>query len=137
MAIVDYANFICECLTTDGYPDRADGWLLKHTDTGEQYIHVSGAWQTLRLGLSFAPPTKSGQVTTDANAVAAIVFGTPFIDDSYTIALSCEAKYGTPPLAMFYDKSAAGFGVWTVNSRNGANLPSILVSWVATRNYNA
>jgi hypothetical protein len=90
MAIIDYAD-LTECLSTDGFPTRPDGWKLKHTDTGRQYHMVSEVWVDMDLGFSFAPPTKSGSVVTDGDGLASVVFGTPFIDNAYTVALTCNA----------------------------------------------
>jgi hypothetical protein len=67
--IIDYAGSLTECLTTDdpggglplGFPDRSDGWFLKHLDTGDTYQRVMGEWKLMALGFSYAPPTKSGR----------------------------------------------------------------------------
>ena len=137
MAVVDYANFIVEALETDGFPDRVDAWQLRQTDTGEQYIHVGGAWLSLALGLSFAPPTKSGQVVTNANAVATVTFGTPFKDANYTVSLTCQYPGGNqPPIALITSKTADGFTIQTVYSRTGNNSANITVCWLCTRNHN-
>lgn len=136
MAVVDYANFIVECLTSDGFPVRDDGWLLKHVDTGQQYIRVSGEWKSLALGLSFAPPTKSGSVVTDADGVAEIVFGTPFIDDAYTIVMTCGNTYPSP-VVQTTGQTANGFSMQSRYARTGEALGSVPVAWLATRNYNA
>ena len=138
MAVVDYANFVTECLTSDGSPERSDGWLLKHTDTGYQYIHVSGTWLSLALGLSFAPPTKGGRVTTDASGLATVTFGTPFVDDGYAVILTCGDLGGMqPPLAVMVSRSASGFSIKTYYSRTGNSVGNVIVSWLATRDFNA
>ncbi|MHA2065742.1 MAG: hypothetical protein ACXABY_15300 [Candidatus Thorarchaeota archaeon] len=135
MAIIDYAD-LTECLSTDGFPDRADGWKLKHTDSGKQYLRVTGVWVDMELGLSFAPPTKSGTITTDGAGQASIVFGQPFIDDAYTVALTCADNGTQVVVAHVVDKSASGFSIYTRSARSGQLAGSITVSWLATRNYN-
>jgi hypothetical protein len=64
MAIEDFDN-LTEALSSDGLLDRPDGWFWKEVDTGIVYHRISGSWHTWGLGLSFAPPTKSGVVITD------------------------------------------------------------------------
>jgi hypothetical protein len=137
MAIVDYAGFVTECLSTDGFPTRDDGWLLKYTDTGAQYIRISGAWQSLGLGLSFAPPTKSGSVTTNSSGLATIAFTAPFSDTNYSVILTCQSASGTTiPTAVVTARTASGFSLRSVRTSTGAVLGSILVYWKATRNSN-
>lgn len=135
MAIVDYPG-LTSCLSSDGFPARDDGWHLNHVDTGEQYICIAGAWEARGLGYSFAPPTKSGTATSNARGQAAIRFGTPFVDDAYTVALTCTYA-GASALAMVDAKVAAGFSVLTLDPATGDALANVSFSWLATRSYNA
>lgn len=134
MAIVDYPGLTL-CLVSDGFPDRDDGWHLSHIDTGDQYIRVAGTWETRGLGYSFAPPTKSGIATTNALGRAGVRFGTPFVDDAYTVALTCTYD-GSSALAMVDTKVAAGFSMRTFDPATGNAKGDVIVSWLATRNYN-
>jgi len=136
MAIVDYPN-LTECLSTDGFPARGDGWFLKHIDNGNSYHRVAGEWVSWGLGLSFAPPTKSGRTTTNASGVGTVTFGTPFYDTSYTAILTCTHPGGNqPPLALMTNRTASGFTFQTVYSRTGNNVGNITVAWLCTRDYN-
>ena len=137
MAIVDYAGFVTECLVEDGFPARRDGWMLKHTDNGKQYLRVSGQWVNMEMGLSFAPPTKSGSVVTGTDGTASIVFGTPFVDNAYTVALTCSDNGNQPIIAVLVSKTKNGFSIITRSTRSGQATSNITVSWLATRNYNA
>jgi hypothetical protein len=134
--IIDYPN-LTEMLSTDGvYPDRPNGWFLKVLDTGETFHRISGEWEPWGLGLSFAPPTKSGQVQTDNNGEASIVFGTPFYDDSYTVALTCSDE-GVPVSAYVVSKIADGFSIITCDPKKHEDrVRDVFVSWLATRNFN-
>ena len=135
--IVDYPN-LTEMLSTDGpYPDRPNGWFLKVLDTGDTFHRISGEWVAWGLGLSFAPPTKSGQVQTDNKGDAEIVFGSPFFDDNYTVALTC-ADEGVPVSAYVTSRTANGFSLITCDPGNHDNrIRDVFVSWLATRNFNA
>jgi hypothetical protein len=138
MAIVDYAGMIVQCLSSDGKPVRPDGWTLSWIDTGEQFFHRDGAWELMGLGYSFAPPTKSGRITTDANGLYSVVFSTGFVDDLYSVALSCQ-DIGTKkaqPMAFKKDITATGFTIQTRDTQKGDPMPNIIVSWVATRMHN-
>ena len=136
MAIVNYAGSITECLTTDGFPSRPNGWFLKHIDNGKQYHRVGDEWKDMELGLSFAPPTKSGVITTDVGGAAVVTFGTPFVDDDYTVVLTC-GNAAPPPVAQLVSKASSGFEMQTRNAKTGLALGVVPVSWLATRNYNA
>jgi hypothetical protein len=138
MAIVDYGGTVTECLLSDGFPERPDGWFLKHLDTSITYFRRSGVWVECVLGLSFAPATKSGRVTTDGSGDAEIIFGTPFIDDEYSIALSCLDCGGPParpPLVYKYARTKDGFKIKT-RTINGIVYGNVEVSWLATRDFN-
>ena len=138
MAVVDYGNVLTECLTTDGFPIRPDGWFLKHLDTGQTYFRRDGAWELLALGLSFAPPTKSGRVVTDAAGEAVIAFVTPFIDNVYTIALTCGDNGIQPIIALMVEREPTGFTLIVRNTRTGQPVTTgISVAWLATKDYNA
>lgn len=136
MAIVDYAGFVTVCTSVDGFPTRADGWVLKHTDNGRQYHRVSGQWIDMELGLSFAPPTKSGSTLTDVDGTAAIAFGTPFVDSQYIVMLTCLDPGGTQTAVAFVEtKTKDGFTVQAKN-KNGNPAGMATVTWLATRIYN-
>ena len=137
MAIVDYAGFVTECLVEDGFPARKDGWVLKHTDNGKQYHRVSGQWVDMEMGLSFAPPTKSGLVVTGADGTSNIAFGTRFVDDAYTVALTCIDNGTQPVIALLVSKTRNGFTLISRSTRSGQPTSGISISWLATRNYNA
>lgn len=138
MAIKDYSTFITEALTSDGFPERADGWLLKHTDTGLQYIRRSGQWEELSLGLSFAPPTKSGDAVTDDDGEGSVTFGTPFIDDDYSIQFSCSLPANERSVVvLFTSQNANGFTFVTQEAtRRSRRVGNIEVTWLATRSFN-
>jgi len=116
--------------------DALDGHIFKELDTGESYIHRSGQWEFINLGLAFIKATKSGRAVTDSQGNWDIVFETPFIDDQYSIALSCEDPGGPPGVIVyFYSRLPSGF---SVKSRNfaGAVKGGVEFSWLATRDYN-
>jgi len=135
MAIKSKFNII-ECLSTDGRLNVPDGWYMKHTDTGNTFYRYDNAWNALGIGFSYAPPTKSGVVTTDDNGLASIDFNTEFIDDDYTIALSCQVKGNREPLANWVTKDNHGFTIRSSNPVNGNALGGVVVSWLCTRNFN-
>ena len=110
--------------------------MLKHTDNGKQYHRVSGEWVDMELGLSFAPPTKSGLVVTGADGISTIVFGTAFVDDAFTVALTCRDLGTDPVIAVIVSKTRSGFSLITRSTRSGQPKPNVTVSWLATRNYN-
>ena len=135
MAIVDYPN-LTECLESDGFPDRPNGWFLKHIDTGEVHHRVAGEWVNWGLGLSFAPPTKSRDIMTDNDGLATITFEVPFYDSNYTVGLTCYSQGGKiVPVALLLDgsKTKNGFKIKTVSAKTGLPLRDILVTWLATR----
>ena len=143
MAIIDYPN-LTECLSTDiegisppGFPERPNGWFLKHLDTGNVHHRVNGVWVDWGLGLSFAPPTKSGRVQTDNNGNALVIFGTPFIDDQYTVCLTC-ADEGVPVNAYKRQLTPNGFNIITREPKNHDKpVRDVFVSWLATRIFNS
>lgn len=137
MTIKDFGGFLSSGLSADGFPVRPDGWILIHVDTGDTYNRRSGQWQQLGLGLSFAPPTKSGLVQTDENGIADITFATPFVDDLYTVALTCGDEGGLPNVALVSSRLATGFSIITRSTQSGQPTEQVTVSWLATRNYNA
>ena len=87
------------------------------------------------MSLAFIKATKSGRAVTDAQGNWDIVFQTPFIDNQYSIALSCEDPGGPPGVIVyFHTRSGGGF---RVKSRNfaGAVKGNVEFSWLATRDY--
>jgi hypothetical protein len=137
MAEISYGNTVVEVLSTDDLPDKPDGWYCKVVDTGESYIRRNGEWQFINLGLAFIKATKSGDVTTDANGDASVVFETPFAGDAISVALTCAGGSSSKP-AIAYDSnvSHAGFDIHTLNTQNGNDLGNVDVHWVATVHYN-
>lgn len=140
--IKEYPN-LTECLSTDVFPDgsigfpvRDNGWFLKHVDTGQMHHRISGEWVDWGLGFSFAPPTKSGRVTTGGDSHATITFVEPFFDDKYSVALTCHEKPGYAPVAVVTERSKDGFTLMTINPKNSQPLRNILVNWLATRDFN-
>jgi hypothetical protein len=95
---------------------------------------VDGEWLYINLGLAFIKATKSGSLTTDANGQMTVTFTTPFINDAYTIALTCTDQGGVP-LALVTNKTVDEFGIQTKNAMNGNDLGNVTVSWLATRDY--
>jgi len=135
MAIKDFKTHT-ECLSTDGFPVREEGWFLKHIDTGLQYFMWHGGWHPDGLGLSLAPLVKSGHITTNPGGVASVVFGTHYVDAEYGIAMTCQNKGAQEPHAVWTAKSATGFSLRTVNA-SGAVLGSVFVDWVCSRYYDS
>jgi len=135
------SDFVWEGISTDPKPANGvdgarDGHIFKELDTGESYIRRNGSDYYINLGLSFIKATKSGRITTDANGSYHVSFVTPFINNLYTVALSCQ-EYGTQPaIASFNNIAINGFDIQTRYSRTGNVRPSTVVSWVATRDYN-
>jgi len=75
--------------------------------------------------------------TTDANGEAEIVFNTPFIDNEYSIALSCvDIGSGPGTIAYKYDRVKEGFKIITRHAVSGLPEASVEVSWLCTRDYN-
>ena len=141
MAIL-LSNTVWEGLSTESKPTYGegarDGHFYKELDTGESYIRVNGEFTYINLGLSFIKATKSGIVTTDAYGQYHVEFSTPFIDDSYSVVLSCGdqdwgAYFGA--IAYTYDLTDGGFYIQTRNIRAGGALGGVVVSWLATRDY--
>ena len=140
MAIL-LSDFVWEGLSTEPRPTYAegarDGHIYKELDTGESYIRLDGTWNFINLGLSFIKATKSGRITTDADGLYTISFTTPFINNEYTVALSCEDAGGAKmPIAYFKNISISGFIIQTRHAVSGIAMGNVVVSWVATRNYN-
>jgi hypothetical protein len=140
MAIL-LANFVWEGLSTEPRPTveqgAGDGHILKELDTGESYIRVLGEWKFINLGLSYIKATKSGIVTTDANGIYDVVFNTPFINSEYSLQLTCEdAGAVKPAMAFFTNVTKNGFRIQSRDSKKGDPQGSVVVAWLATRNYN-
>ena len=137
MAFTEYPNLTVG-LEFDGFPSRADGWFLKHVDTGNVFHRINGEWITWELGLSFAPPTKSGDAITDTDGNASIVFGSPFYDDEYSVALTCSVLPDPKrvPVALLVSKDSLGFTFKTVNPSDGKPLTGVGVSWLCTQDFN-
>jgi len=141
MAATLYANFVWEGTAPEMLPDLPgvyDGHIYKQLDTGESFIRVGGEWQYINLGLAFIKATKSGRVITDGSGLAEVMFNTPFIDDEYSIALSCIDPGGPPArpaIAFKYGRTTFGFMIVTRNV-HGIPYPNIEGSWLATRDYN-
>ena len=130
MAIVDYKTHT-ECLSTDGFPHRPEGWFLKHMDTGRQYYVWHGGWFPDGLGLSLAPLTKSGRVTTDERAVATVTFEIPFAANNYSIQTACHLlEEDLPIVAMVADRLPNEFTILTLNAMSGERVPEVLVNWL-------
>ena len=132
------SNFVWEGLSTERATvvGARDGHIYKELDTGESYIMRNGLWQFINLGLSFIKATKSGKITTDANGYYHVTFTTPFINNQYTVALSCEVPTSNqPPVAFFTNTAINGFDIYTMYSRTGNPRPNTVVSWLTTRNY--
>jgi len=111
-------------------------FFLKALDTGESYIRRGGTWEYINLGLAFIKATKSGKITTDASGFYHVSFNTDFIDSDYTVALSTNEAVSNSSMAHFANLTKNGFDIQTRNSQNGNALGNIVVSWLATRNYN-
>ena len=131
------SNFVWEGTSLDMDSANAkDGHIFKQLDTGESYIMRKGKWHFINLGLSFIKATKSGRVVTDANGNYHVTFTTPFINDQYSVALSCQDSGTSPAIASKLNKTINGFDIYTINSRSGAVVANQVVSWLATRDYN-
>ena len=131
------ANFVWEGLHSERLvAEGEDGHIWKEMDTGESYIHRGGKWEYINLGLSFVKATKSGRLTTDANGQGEVIFNTPFIDDAYSIALTCVDTGIQPTIPSKYDRTKDGFKIRTRNTRSGQLIGNIECSWLATRDYN-
>jgi hypothetical protein len=137
MAIRDFDN-LTEALSSDGLLDRPDGWFWKQTDTGNVFHRVSGAWEPWGLGLSFAPPTKSGIATTDGDGNGEVSFGSPFIDSDYSVQLTCDQPDNERSVvAMLIDQEANRFTFVTRRAtRLSQEVGNVTVTWLATRSFN-
>ena len=112
-----------------------NGQWFSALDTGNEYFRVSGAWVADPTG--FIKATKSGRITTDENGVYSVVFETALADTNYTVALSTDdAPETNETLAHFSDLTTTGFTIHTRSVKNGHPAGSVVVSWLATRNYN-
>jgi hypothetical protein len=138
MAIL-YANFIWEGLSTEIKPTYAegarDGHLFKELDKGLTYIRRLDVWESMNVGLSFIMATKSGKITTNSSGYFDVVFNTPFIDDNYIVTLTCGYSTSKTAIPTFDIIFNTGFRIWTKRT-NGNTEPNVVVSWLATRNYN-
>ena len=137
MAIKNFDN-LTEALSSDGFLDRPDGWFWKQVDTGNVYHRVSGVWEPWGLGLAFAPPTKSGISVSDEDGNGEVVFGTPFVDDDYSVQMTCtEPNNERSIVMMVVTQDADGF---TFKTRRATRLSqefgNVTVAWLATRSYN-
>jgi len=139
MAIL-LGDTVWEGLSTEARPTYAegarDGHFLKELDTGESYIRKNGVFEYINLGLSFVKATKSGKATTNALGRAEIIFATPFIDNNYSITLTCEEP-SSPPVCIPFSRNQMPGGFYIrVRAVDGAPKPNVAVSWLATRDYN-
>ena len=143
MAAILLSDFVWEGTSEDRLTDpnvqelKRDGHIFKESDTGESYIHRNGDWEFINLGLSFIKATKSGRITTEVNGKYHIDFVTPFISDDYTVALSCQyAKFRKIPVAVFDNLTPTGFDIITYDTNKKRVQGGVVVSWLATRDYN-
>jgi hypothetical protein len=135
-----YSNFVWEGLSTGTKPTyeegARDGHLFKELDKGLTYIRRLGIWESMGVGLSFIMATKSGLITTNSSGYYDVIFVTPFINDQYTVSLTCKDGTSTKVTIVTFDSIATGgFRIWT-RKTNGNIQPNVIVSWLATRNYN-
>jgi len=139
--VVLLSDFVWEGTTDERLTDpfvqenKRDGHVFKELDTGESYLHRGGDWEFINLGLSFIKATKSGRIVTDSGGGYSVVFNTPFIDDSYTVSLSCEEVGSNFNSAFFDNITVGGFDIIT-RRRQGQLQGGVVVSWLATRDYN-
>ena len=133
-----YANFIWKGTHDERIAgvDARDGHMFMELDTGQAYFRRSGVWEFTEVGLSFVKATKSGRLTTDANGEVEVIFNTPFIDDAYSITLTCVDTGIQPTIPSKYDRTKDGFKIRTRNTRSGQLIGNIECSWLATRDYN-
>jgi hypothetical protein len=132
-------NWVWEGVSTEAkpvQPEAQNGHIFKELDTGESYTMVAGDWIYINLGLAFVKATKSGRVTTDAGGESVVTFNTPFIDNVYSIVLSVKDDGGKTPTASMIDRTPEGFKIITRNSTSGQKEGGVIVSWLATRDYN-
>lgn len=140
MAIL-LSNFVWEGTSVEPRPTAEqgafDGHIFKELDTGESYIRRYGVWEFINLGLSFIKATKSGRITTNASGIYNVTFTTPFINNLYTVALSCEYN-PSKVLAVAYWSNIAtnGFTITTYDVVKKDIVGNTVVSWLATRDYN-
>ena len=106
------SNIVWESTSAEGKPTYAqgarDGHFLKELDTGLQWVRRYGEWESMDVGLSFIAATKSGRITTEEDGTYHVDFVTPFVDDLYSVALSCVEN----PVSPFV---ITGFGSNLVN----------------------
>jgi hypothetical protein len=141
MAIL-LSNFVWEGTKDERLNDpdvqiqKTDGHIYKELDTGESYIHRGGDWEFINLGLAFIKATKSGNATSDATGDYTVTFNTPFIDNNYSVALTCTDPGGPPGvIAYVVSKTINNFVIKTRNFA-GAQTGNTPFSWLATRDYN-
>jgi len=137
--VILLGGWIYEGLSTETKPlppVAKNGQIFKEMDTGESYHLRAGVWEYVNLGLSFIRATKSGRITTGDNGNYHIIFNTPFINDQYSVSLTCEDLGAVkPPLAFKHTKTKEGFYIQTRDSKKGDPFGNVAVSWLATRNY--
>lgn len=136
-----YGNLIWEGVSTEpkpGISDGAgDGHIMKELDTGDTYERRSGVWINVSSGFSFIRATKSGRITTNANGDYHVTFVTPLINSLYSVVLATDDSGGTQPTLAFYSNlSTTGFDIKTRYSRTGNPRGNVVVSWLATRDFN-
>jgi len=54
MAVTEYGGTLVICLSGDAKPEKDDGWFLKESDTGNQFIRAGGAWVGISNGFGQA-----------------------------------------------------------------------------------
>jgi len=82
--------------------------------------------------------TKSGRIITDGSGLYHVMFVAPFPNTEYTVALSVS-DWGSGPGVIAYNSNitANGFDIVTRGVVNGHPVGAVVVSWLATRNFNA
>jgi len=140
-----YGQTVWEAVSTESLPSyedgARDGHFLKLLDTGESYIRVDGSWEYINLGLAFIKATKSGRVTTDINGEAHVDFVVPLINTEYGIMLTIHYPtdgFGNRNGAVAYKRNLTvdGFDIIVLDTKQGDPFEGLLVSWLATRDYN-
>ncbi len=116
---------------------KRDGHIFKELDTGESYIHRSGGWHFINLGLSFIKATKSGSITTDSAGYYHVTFVTPLIDIDYGVELTCLYP-GEKTARTAYAENLAvdGFDILVRDGKGHPIANAEVIFWLATRHYN-
>lgn len=114
-------------------PNWREGTLVRCLDTGKEYQLLSGIfYRTFPF-----PGTKSGIVTTDANGIVEVIFGTEWENDEYSVSLSCvDIGQGMGVISYLYDRLNTGFKIVTRGAVSGIPVPDITVSWCAIKDFN-